>query len=106
MVFETKLDDTFPGTDAYHEGFFIEINLRKKRWLLSCSYNSHKNSISTHLQIIGKTLDNLGTSYDNILLLADFNVEPEEAKMSEDVQSKKSCLSKNFFQRPRKSFVY
>ena len=29
-------------TDAYHEGFFIEINLRKKKWLLSCSYNSHK----------------------------------------------------------------
>ena len=77
-------------TDAYHEGFFIEINLRKKRWLLSCSYNSHKNNIGTHLQIIGKTLDKLSTSYDNIILLGDFNVEQEEAKMSvsEQVQSK------------------
>ena len=56
-------------TDAYHEGFFIETNLRRKRWLLSCSYNSHKNSIGTHFQIIGKTLDKLSTSYDNIILL-------------------------------------
>ena len=42
-------------TDAYYEGFIIEINLRKKKWLLSCSYNSHKNNIDTHLQIIVKT---------------------------------------------------
>ena len=70
-------------TDAYHEGFFIEINLRKKKWLLSCSYNSHKNNIGTHLEIIGKTLDKLSASYDNIILLGDFNVEPEEAKVSE-----------------------
>ena len=51
-------------TDAYYEGFFIEINLRKKKSLLSCSYNSHKNNIGTHLQIIGKTLDKLIASYD------------------------------------------
>ena len=70
-------------TDAYCEGFFTEINLRTKKWLLSCSYNSHKNNIGTHLQIIGKALDKLSTSYNNIILLGDFNVEPEEAKMSE-----------------------
>ena len=95
-------------TDPYYEGFFIEINLRRKKWLLSCSYNSHKNNIGTHRQIIGKTLDKLSTSYDNIILLDDFNVEPEEAKMTvlEHVQSKKSCLSKNLFQKPRKSLVY
>ena len=41
-------------TDAYCKGFIIEINLRKKKWLLSCSYNSHKNNIDNHLQFIGK----------------------------------------------------
>ena len=95
-------------TDAYHEAFFIEINFRKKKWLLSCSYNSHKNNIGTHLEIIGKTLDKLSASYDNIILLDDFNVEPEEAKMTvlEHEPSKKSCLSKNLFQKPRKFLVY
>ena len=28
--------------DASFEGIFVEINLRKKKWLLPCSYNSHK----------------------------------------------------------------
>ena len=62
-------------TDACYEGFL--------KWLLSCSYNPHKNNIGTHLQAIGKTLDKLSTSYDNIIPLGDFNVEPEEAAMSE-----------------------
>ena len=50
---------------------------------LNCSYNSHKSNIDTLLQTIGKTLDKLSTSYDNITLLGEFNFEPEEAKMSE-----------------------
>ena len=33
------------------EYFFVEINLRKKKWLLCCSYNPHKNSIPTHILI-------------------------------------------------------
>ena len=89
--------------DAYYEGFFIEINLRKKKWLLSCSYNSHKNNIGTHLEIIGKTLDKLSASYDNIILLGDFNVEPEEAKMSEflNMYSLKNLVSqKTCFKNP------
>ena len=90
-------------TDAYYEGFFIEINLRKKKWLLSCSYNSHKNNIGTHLEIIGKTLDKLSASYDNIILLGDFNVEPEEAKMTEflNMYSLKNLVSqKTCFENP------
>ena len=31
------------------EYFFVEINLRKKKWLLCCSYHPHKNSMSTHI---------------------------------------------------------
>ena len=34
------------------EYFFVEINLRKKKWLLCCSYNPHKNSISTHIDFL------------------------------------------------------
>ena len=91
-------------TDAYYEGFLIQINLRKKKWLLSCSYNSRKNNIGTHLQIIGKTLDKLITSYDNIILLGDFNVESEEAKMSEflNIYSLKNfAFQKTCFKNPK-----
>ena len=65
------------------EGFFIEINLRRKKWLLCCSYNSHKNKISSHLDIISKSLNDFSTTYDNLILLGDFNVEPEEKYMAD-----------------------
>ena len=72
-------------------------------WLLSCSYDSHKTNIGTHLQIIGKTLDKLSLSYDNIVLLGDCNVEPEEAKLSGflNMYHLKNLVSqKTFFKNP------
>ena len=34
------------------EGFFIELNLRKKKWLLCCIYNPNRSFISDHLSTI------------------------------------------------------
>ena len=65
------------------EGFFIEINLRKKRWLLCCSYNPKKPLISEHLNEIGKNLDLLLSKYDNSMLIGDLNAEPTEAAISD-----------------------
>ena len=36
------------------ECFFVEINLRKRKWLVCCSYNPHKDNINHHLQTISK----------------------------------------------------
>ena len=69
--------------DADFEGIFVEINLRKKKWLLCCSYNPHKSNIANHLKNICKTLDKLNSTYDNLVLLGDFNAEPEEESISE-----------------------
>ena len=30
---------------AHIESFFNEVNLRKKKWIINCSYNHHKNNI-------------------------------------------------------------
>ena len=30
------------------ESFFVEINLQGKIWLVSCSYNPHRDNISNH----------------------------------------------------------
>ena len=38
------------------KSFFVEINLHKKKWLINCSYNPHKNSIGSHLNVITKHL--------------------------------------------------
>ena len=61
----------------------MEINLRKKKRLLCCSYNPHKSNIANHLKNISKTLDKLSATYENFILLEDFNAEHDEESISE-----------------------
>ena len=68
--------------DESLEGFFIEINLRSKKWLLGCSYNPHRDKITPHLRNISTALDKLSTDYENVIILGDFNVEVEEKNLS------------------------
>ena len=58
------------------EGFFVELNLRRRKRLLCCSYNPKHPQISHHLRKIDKDLDVLTSKYDNIILTGDFNAEP------------------------------
>ena len=44
----------------------IEINLRKTKWLLICSYNLHKNNISNHSMNLSKIIDRNSSRYENI----------------------------------------
>ena len=101
IISETKLDESFPSSVLFRfdrsgngdgilfyitedipsklssinkniEGFFVEINLRKKKkWLLSCSYNPTKMQISSHLAELSKNTDLYVTKYDHFLLLGD-----------------------------------
>ena len=43
--------------DTGVEAIFIEVNFRKTKWLISCSYSLHKADIKSHLKAIGKNLD-------------------------------------------------
>ena len=63
------------------ETIFIEINLKKRKWLLIALYNPHKDMIGNHLDSIGKQLDILCEKYENIILLGDFNSEMCEDPM-------------------------
>ena len=56
------------------ESFYVEINLRKKKWLLNCSYNPDKRNISVHLSTLRKSLDLYSTQYKNFVILGDVNV--------------------------------
>ena len=50
---------SFKNEDKDIEHFFVEINLRKKKSLISCSYNPHLQFTDKHLTRIGKGLDSL-----------------------------------------------
>ena len=87
------------------EALFIEINLRKKKWLLCCSYNPHKNLIVAHLREIQVALDVLSSKYENIIIIGDFNSEPKESAMIDFCQPyKMENLINNFtcYKNPNK----
>ena len=65
------------------EAIFVEIKIKKVKWLISCSYNPHKANIKSHLQELGKNLDLQSSKYDNFILLGDFNAEPSEKTMND-----------------------
>ena len=60
---------------------FVEINLHKKKWLINCFYNPHKNNVGSHLDVIAKTLDTYYGKYEKVVFLGDFTAEIEETTM-------------------------
>ena len=71
------IDCDFP----HAESCFVEINLHKKKWLINCSYNPHKNNIGSHLNVITKALDTYYGKYENVVFLGEFNAGIEETTM-------------------------
>ena len=75
----TKIISITPLKDF--EGIFVELNFRKKKILLGCSYDPHKNLISNHLNILGRILDTQMKINDNFVIVGDFNSEMTESAM-------------------------
>ena len=79
------------------ETIFIEISLKSKKWLLSCSYNPNLTLVNNHIQNISRGLDFYlskydnfivvedfySSKYDNFIVLGDFNAETSNATISE-----------------------
>ena len=145
MIFETKLDSSFPkgqfnlhGFSEAHkldrngngggilvfireeipvkfietkmriEGFVVELNLKRKKWLLCCSYNPKFSIISFHAIKLGENLGTLTSKYDNIILLGDFNTEPTDTALSNyyEVYNFKNLIKdKTCLKNPRNQVV-
>ena len=63
------------------KGFFVEIRLSKKAWLLCSSYNPKKNLIANHLNCIIRNLDLQLRQYKIFILIGGFHVEPNDETM-------------------------
>ena len=63
------------------ETFLVEVNLHKKKWLISCSYNPSKALIGNYMTILSKNIDIYTTKYSNLLFLGDFNAGLEDASI-------------------------
>ena len=65
------------------EGIFLELNLRKSKWLLFGGYNPIKSNINTFTETLGSILDQNMQHLEIFLLLGDFNSETSEKLMGE-----------------------
>ena len=70
-------------TNPNFEDIFLEIDIRKSKWLLFGGYNPCKDNISCFLKELGSTLDLYLPKHENILHLGDFNSECTEPSMKE-----------------------
>ena len=64
--FETDFK-LIPTDFSNRKGFSLELNLRKKKWVLCCSYSPHNNFIETHMDSIGKVIDSLSARCENFI---------------------------------------
>ena len=74
---------TFPCTDKDGpvEGIFIELNLKKCKWLLLGSYHPPSQSDDYFFNAIGNGID--ANQYDNFLLVGDFNAQEFEPRLND-----------------------
>ena len=79
------------------KGFYIEINVQRKKWLLRCFYNANKNVIKIHIEILHKGLALYSSQYENFIVLGDFNVAMDNSDMTVfyDTYDQKCLIKEN-----------
>ena len=88
------------------EGLFIEINLRKTKWLLFGTYHPPNQNDQYYFEHVGRALDIYNSSFDKILLVGDFNAEEIETCMGSflfQYELKNLVKDKTCFKKPRES---
>ena len=65
------------------EGIFLEINLRKTKWLLCATYHRPSQTDGYFFDHLERALDIYTDFYNNFLLIGDFNCEETEPQLSD-----------------------
>ena len=87
------------------ESLSVEINLNKRKGFLNCSYNPHRNSMSSHLEYLNCVIDEQSKTCDNFIFIGDFNVGIDKNSMKNlcDINCIKSLIKEpTCFKNPDK----
>ena len=87
------------------ENLSVQINLKKRKWFLNCSYNPHRISVSSHLECLNRVIDEHSKTYDNFFYIGDFNVGIDGNSMKKfcDINCLKSLIKEpTCFKNPDK----
>ena len=85
------------------EGMFIEIKLRKTKWLTLGTYHPPNQPDDYFFKAVGNALDQYLKTYEKFLLLGDFNAEDTEPILSEfleQYEAKNIMKNKICFKNP------
>ena len=78
-VREDNPSDLLATDEKNHiKSFYVALNLCNEKWLINCSYDPNKTMICNHLDALSTWLDLHSTTYENTLILDDFDVGIEE----------------------------
>ena len=61
------------------ESIFLELNFRRNKWLLMGTYHPPSQSTDYYYMEVGKALDVYRNTYDNLLLIGDFNEKESDS---------------------------
>ena len=102
LYFREDIPSNLLATDEKNciKSFYVELNLRNKKWLINSSYNLNKTKICNLINVLSTYLDLHSTAYEKILILGDFNVGTEEQHM------KASCDNYNLTSLIKQSTCY
>ena len=65
------------------EGFFVELNFKNSKWLLFATYHPPNQCPVHYFTEIGRVLDLYLASYDNYILVGDFNREVSDSHLQD-----------------------
>ena len=57
------------------EGIYIELNLRRKSWLLCYTYNTNVNITEKHPDVLERSLDLYFAKYINLMIICGPNAD-------------------------------
>ena len=66
-----------------YECTFLEMTIRKTKWLIVGGCNPHKENISYFLKYVSREMDKYLLKYENLLLLGDWNSAVTEKEMKD-----------------------
>ena len=79
------------------ENVFGEINLKSRKWLISCLYNPNSNLIADDLHRIVRGSDFCSSKYDNFIVFGDLNTDISNSFLE---QFCVPCNLKSLFKEP------
>ena len=63
------------STDIGFKNFFVQLNFRKMKWLLTCSYNTKSSNFESCTNCLSKSIDAHSSKYENIIFSGDSSMK-------------------------------